>query len=390
MEIERSGLFSCRILSEKEAKNLEMLELIRREKAFSRTDISKTTGINIVSVSNYIKNYIDKKLVLEKGFGESSGGRKPELVELNLKNNYVAGIEISADRVSFILADFDMTIVSRDEKPVLGRSAETAIREVPALAKNFLEGSKIAKDKIRAIGVALPQNGFLPVCRTIESDTGIPVFAAGYAACEAFGEKRMNKDADVDNLLFIYSDLGRGIVIKDSACFGAVGATGEIYCDEVKPPKSHNDISYEQSKYLQPWPGDLGIVSAARNEVARGIGTKMVELASGKVENINDDIIIKAVIDKDEVALSIVNSVGTNLGLRISYLINLFEPETVVLGGGLEKYGNLMIDKIKQMVNTFVLKRLARNIKIAPSLLGKNAVGLGAASIAVREVFLRA
>ena len=86
-EIKRSNLFKLKGLSEKEIKNLEVLELISKKGVISRTDISKITGINIVSISNYIKDYIDRKLVDEKGLDVSSGGRKPELVELPTNEN---------------------------------------------------------------------------------------------------------------------------------------------------------------------------------------------------------------------------------------------------------------------------------------------------------------
>src|SRR3989338_11628099 len=69
-------------LSEREQKNLAILELIRRKGPITRTEISQGTDLNIVTVSNYISTYIQRGLVVEKGMDVSTGGRRPTLVEL--------------------------------------------------------------------------------------------------------------------------------------------------------------------------------------------------------------------------------------------------------------------------------------------------------------------
>ena len=68
-------LLRDRVLTDKERKNLSILETIRKNGPFSRTDISKMTELNIVTVSNYINHYIKKNLVIEGELDESTGGR---------------------------------------------------------------------------------------------------------------------------------------------------------------------------------------------------------------------------------------------------------------------------------------------------------------------------
>ena len=109
--VKKGRLFTYHTLSSKEVKNLEILELILKKKIISRTDISKITGINIASVSNYIKGFIEKRLILEKGYGESSGGRRPELIELDLKDNFIIGIEIGKAGFRAVLTKLDLGIV---------------------------------------------------------------------------------------------------------------------------------------------------------------------------------------------------------------------------------------------------------------------------------------
>jgi hypothetical protein len=105
MKIKGGRRFTCHALHDKDKRSLAILELIRNKGVISRTDVSRASGINIVSVSNYINSFIEKKLVLEKGHAESSGGRKPELVELNAKESCVIGVDMCADGISVILTD---------------------------------------------------------------------------------------------------------------------------------------------------------------------------------------------------------------------------------------------------------------------------------------------
>src|SRR5664279_3648898 len=100
--IERSNLpmiikqmLKDRTLTDKERKNLAILEVVRKNGPISRTDISKLTELNIVTVSNYVSHYIKKGLVVEGELDESTGGRKPVLVELNPKAGYIVGVGLN-------------------------------------------------------------------------------------------------------------------------------------------------------------------------------------------------------------------------------------------------------------------------------------------------------
>jgi len=386
METKRKILFTYNKLSEKEAKNLEILGLIKKRGVISRTDISKITGINIVSVSNYIKSYIDKKLVLEKGFGISSGGRKPELVELNIKENYIIGADIGDAEVRVSLADLGMNII---EKAKVERQKSNVQEAVSGIIEETIKKSKIDARNIRAVGLGISDNSLISIGTAIEKKFGVEVFFAGLASCAAFGERCLNPNADVKDLLYMHSDIGRGIAIKGITCFGSAGSNGEIQVLTEKVPKELEDEFYEQSKYLRPWNRSLGIAYMAKQEVARGIGTKIVDLANGQIENIAQELVIKAAMENDDVASNIIHSVGINLGLRISYLINLFNPEAVVIGGGIERAGDLILGPIKKIVQRLAFSKQASTVKIMPGTLGDDAISLGAASIAIREIFLK-
>ena len=90
----RSGELDEFSLTERERKNVAILESIKRYGPISRTDISKLTKLNIVTVSNYVNNFIEQGIVIEKGLDISSGGRRPTIVVLNPKSSYVIGLDL--------------------------------------------------------------------------------------------------------------------------------------------------------------------------------------------------------------------------------------------------------------------------------------------------------
>ena len=116
------GLFAGTELGDREKKNLSILDAIRKKGPIGRTDISKLTGFNIVTVSNYIDHYIKEGLVSEGGYDTSTGGRKPMLVDLNYKSAYVIGVGFDMVDMLGVVADLRGNILFQTKKK---RQAET-------------------------------------------------------------------------------------------------------------------------------------------------------------------------------------------------------------------------------------------------------------------------
>lgn len=392
MNIRQEGLFHHRSLSDKERKNLAILELIRKKGPISRTEISHVTDINIVSISNYIKDYISKGILIETGWDVSTGGRRPELVELNTKGLYVAGLDIGISNIIATVTDFSINVISKVKIPTpMGDTGEVTLKTI-GLIEELLEKAKVEKEKIKAIGIgaACSSNRFYPTIDAVREKFGIDTFMGSDSACAAFGEKQLNPKADVENLLYMYSDIGCGIIIKGDAYFGAGGNAGETQISHEHISKEEELLFFRSSQYLKPWGMDLGITRMARHEIEKGVGTKIVACAKGNPNNISTEVVIEAAKQDDEIAIDIVRNAGMNLGVRIAYLVNLFNPEAVVVGGGVEKAGEIILDPIRKTVKKLAFSEQAAIVRIITSALSEDAVSLGAASLAAREIFLKA
>lgn len=375
MKTKRDFSFNTRLLSEKSKKNLEIFEVMRKKGVVSRLDISNITGINTVSVSNYMKNYISQNLVLERGFDVSTGGRKPELVELNLKGNYVIGLSINKTfDIMTTLTDLAINALEKKKAPAAGTGQTLTSRTIAAI-EDIMKSPNIEQNKIKAIGIGIANPDQLSV-EEIKDKFGIETFAGAGEICAASAENRLNPASQGGGLLYMYSDSGAGVLIKD-----------EIYINSED--ENEDDIHSEGIKYLSPWDKSIGMVEASRREIQKGVGTKIVELTKGNVDNLTEKTVIAAADEKDEVALDILERVGMNLGLRTAYLINLFGPKIVVIGGGTEDAGELVLAPVKKVVKKMSLNKYS-DVRIVAGILGEEAVSLGAACLAIREILLKA
>lgn len=362
--------------TEREIKNIEILDLIRKKGSISRSDISRITGINMVSVSNYIREYMEKRLVLEKGFDVSTGGRKPELIELNVEKNFVAGMDINPSEIRCVAASIAMKVVEKDKVSLKGLGKKDIADSAFGLLEAVLKRSNISKGDVGALGIGVSDKEIFPEGDNAELGFGVTTFVKTAAFSAAFGETKMNPEAEDKDLLYLYRDTGYGVVIKKGVLLDAAS-------------DDRTTQSSDELKYLRPWGNALEIARSAKREVSKGVGTKIVDIVRGGVEDITIDVVIEAARVGDRVALDIIGGAGINLGLRAAYLINLFRPEIVVAGGGIEKAGGLILDPMRKMAKRMTLARSA-GVKIVPSVLGEYSVSLGAASLAARQVYIKA
>lgn len=388
------------LLSERERKSLAILELIRKKGPISRTDIANNMATNIVTVSNYIDNYIRKGLVFESGVDISSGGRKPMLVELNSRAGFAIGVDLSAlDGVGketiALVCDLSGRKIAKVEDIPAKESEEKLAENLSAIINKVIKKAGIEKNKLRGIGVGIKGTGgegrekdkYLAIKEDLEQSFGLPVFTGNDATLAAFGEKMLGSGENFENILYMYSDVGCGIIIKGNIYCGAGGSAGRV---GVGNPKEEEFFCSSRGPcYLRSKGEDLGISSQAKRVISEGVESKLSKLAKGELENITVGLVMEAAKKGDRLAEELIENAGVELGMRIAYLVNLFNPEVVVIGGGIEATGELILGPLRKTVKRWVSEGAAEQAKVIAARLGEEAVARGAASIVMREVFIQ-
>ena len=170
---------------------------------------------------------------------------------------------------------------------------------------------------------------------------------------------------------------------------GSSGCSGEtqIVLESYQPgEKTH----LKGHTFMRPCGVDLGVVSEAGKSIEKGIPTEILALAGGVAGAITKDNVINAAKNNDKVALELIRSAGKNLGVRVAYFVDFLNPAVVIIGGGMEKAGDIFLDPLKEAVKKFAFEEPMNILKIVPSLLGENAVVMGASALAAREIFIKA
>ena len=376
IKLKDKTVFTKHPSTEREKKNLLFLSLIKNHKSTSRTELSKLTDTNVVTVSNYVNSYLKKGLVLERGYDISSGGRRPELVEINKRYGYFIGIYIEKEYIRGALTDLGMEILANESMKLKNKpDIENSLQEIITKIQG---SSKIEKTDIKKISLAASPD----CCHTsedlaglrlrVENNLKIPALLGADALCAAFGEKNLNPKAkEAKNVLYMHRDIGEGIFIKDDDLYES--------SDEEK-----------EYAYLRPWDKSLSIANEAKKVVSRGIGTKIINIAEDKPENITMDTVLKAADEEDAIAVDLIKSSAMNLSVRIAYLVNFLKPEVVIVGGGIEKAGDRFLKVLEKSVERLILGKISENIKLTTAILGENACTKGGALLAIREICLEA
>lgn len=397
-------LLKDRILTDKERKNLAILEVVRKNGPISRTDISKATELNIVTVSNYINHYIKKGLVIEGELDESTGGRKPVLVELNPKAGYIVGVGLNMLSMVGIMVDLEINVLKETKRERVPENSETVIQKMVDLAEEIISASDIDRSKIAGVGVGVPgiidERGrtirwpqslgdkdvsiCLSIKDTFEKKLNIPTIVENDANSAVLGEKWLGLDREVRHMIYMFSGVGVGILINGEIYRGATGAAGELGVASLKESKEEAFVIAPQ---LGRWEMDLGMVREARERLEKGEKSALRDMVEGNLHKLGFKELIRGVKEKDPLTLKIVEEGAVLLGRKVAFLVNLLNPEIVVIGGGVEDCGAGFLEALKNTVKEWAVEEASTRVSIIPSAFGENAVALGAVGIVAREIF---
>lgn len=407
----RAPLTEQHRLTEREEKSFQILELLRHKGPLTRTELSQGTGFNIVTVSNYVNQFITQGLVHERGFDISTGGRKPILVELNAKAGFVVGVDVGragaeASQAVLVITDLRGQIVHRVARPQTRESLDEILEGLGGLVRELLKSAPIEPKKILGVGVGLPgildaragtvrgtsrdsaRTNYVAVRDQLEADLRLPIFMGTDSALAGYGEYRLALERSAQNVIYLHSDVGASLVLNGQIYWGSGGSAGEV---GVFLPSDDDYLAWIKSpSFMLSNVWDMGLVSQAKKLIQEGHTTTIQEFAHDQPEAIGLQTIVQAAQGHDPLARELIEHAAMQLGIRIAYLVNLLNPDVVLIGGGIEHAGSLLLEPVWRAVKKYAYEEPASLVDILPAQLGENAVALGGACWVIREAFIQA
>ncbi|MFH1355298.1 MAG: ROK family protein [Candidatus Omnitrophota bacterium] len=397
-------------LTEKEKRNIDILEILRKRGPISRPDISKELGVNVVTISNYVDEFIKRNLVFEKELDVSEGGRRPVLLDLNPQAGFVIGVGLNLMNMVGLLMDLKGNIVTKTQIARPRASVKEISECLLDMIREILRRSKEYAPKIRGIGVGIaglinketgsinwPQkmdqyytyaSVDLPLKELIEKEFNLPTLIENDSTSACFGEHWLGLEYGYNNLIYMFSGVGCGIMINGEIYRGTQGYAGEV---SVYNFKEQDKLSCDlgDSCFLKRWEIDLGIVDDMKSVLSKEKekADNFFKLTSSNINNVDLKSIFIAVRSNDQLASLALERGAKRLGIKIAYLVNLLNPEIVIIGGGFEEAGEDFLNKVSSTVKDWAFVESTRDLKISYSQLRENAVSLGAASLVMQKIF---
>ncbi len=400
------SLYKNDYLTDRERKNIILLDVIRRNGPIAKTDISRITQFNIVTVSNYVEHYIDQKLVVEKGLDISSGGRRPELVELNSDWGNLIGVEIGPTHILAMISNLSPQILHKVKVKRPEGHMEIVIAEAVKLVRRVIDESKIPQERIKGIGLGISgvidrsagtirdtdnQRGktvgsYSTAKGILEKEFRVPVSVGNDASLAALAEKKLSLRIDDENVLYFYGDVGSGVIANNDLFWGSSWSAGEIQLNLDNLEGLHVEPWVEKTDFFRSEGLDLGM-SRRLKEALKKDPSKSKSFDLKDPDKIDGSAIYEAAKKGDALATQLVEEAASRLALKVAYLTNFFNPEVVVLGGGVEKGGEILLSIVRRAVKQLVMEEASGIVKIILSRLGEDAVAYGAVCLVTQELF---
>lgn len=403
----RKNLNSEKDFSERQKKALSILDAVRRGGPLAKTDVSKATQINIVTVSSYVDHFIELGWLVEKGPGHSTGGRIPTLVDLNREAGFIVGIGWTLTDICGIVADLAGNVVAQERIPKPAAIDENIVNQMCDLADRLIHsGGKVDPKKVRGIGIGIPglidETGSrirwphppvgstdillnVSICDSFEKRFSVPAIVINDADAAVFGEKWFSIEYDRRHMLYMYSGVSCGIIIDGKIYGGKDGCAGEL---GIYSSGAGQEELQAMKPALGRWDTDLSIVEMTRKAIQSGKESSISQMTGGDLGKLDFKIILQAAEKGDAVALEEIRRGAEAFGKKIAFLVNLLNPELIVIGGGIEIAKYLLLDTIRETVREWSFEEATQSLKIIPSKLGDSAIAVGAACMMIQKIFV--
>jgi glucokinase-like ROK family protein len=377
-----------------------ILRTIYLNGSMSRLDLSSRADLSPSTVTNMTSEMIKDGVLIEKGVEESLGGRPRTILTINPEYGYLVGIDLGETHVQLELFDLTLNKLGTSREPILfnGDTADKPKKYVEIIAANLeklVASSGIRRESVIGVGIGVPgvveHDGQVNVAapiwawksigllKMLEERLGLPVYIDNGAKAMALAESRFGAGRGVQELAVILlgTGIGAGIITKGALYRGATNSAGEW--GHTKIELNGRACRCGSNGCLESYAGAPGII-ATYNELA----PQHPLPAGDEIASMNQ--LLQAYRQKDPLACQVFESTSQALGAGIANLVNLFNPEKIVIGGWVGMLvGEAILEDIIQFIKEYALPSSSERLQIGLCQFGQDAICTGAACLVLEE-----
>jgi len=381
---------------------IKIIKLLYTQGSNTANNIGQIIGISLPTVSLLLGDLLAEKLIVKKGRGESQGGRKPDLYGLAEDSFYILAMDMDkyTTRVTVYNTRNEKVIPVQQLKVTLNNEAQT-LDKIYQFASQVIVDSKVPEEKIIAIGITMPglvesvaginhtylKSGKTSLKEQLEKKFDKKVYIENDARAMTLAEYKFGTNEEHKNVLGIFVDwgIGLGIIIDKKLYRGFSGLAGEFSHSPLFDSKGIH-CSCGKRGCLETVASGTALLRLAKEAISINDETILARLAKDKDE-LEPSWVIEAALAGDQQAISILSEVGQDLGRGIAILIQLFNPELIILGGSIAEAKNYILTPIQQALNIYSMAKLSEKTEISLSHLGKEVGLIGAIAVVNEHIF---
>lgn len=369
-----------------------IIALCINEGDYSLADLSKELNTSVPTITKLVGELIDEGFLTDMGKQGTSGGRRPSIYGLNPSAGYFVGTEVRRNSISVAVTNFKGQLIDyHEEVPFSLENSEKSFRSLCSYLLGLIEKIDISREEVLAFGFNLSgrvnnETGYCftyfigedrPIASFLEDELKRPVFVENDSRAMTYGEYISGIANNEEDMLFINVSwgLGMGMITDGKLSYGKSGFSGEI----GHFPLLDNDQICHCGKTgcLETGASGSAIYRIFTEKLRDGRASTLAErFANG--EDITLDDILNAANEEDVLAIEVIEEIGSVLGRAIAGLINLFNPELVVIGGVVSKVKEYLLLPIRSAIQKHSLNMVNKDTTIKLSKLGEKAGPVGA------------
>lgn len=370
----------------------------------SALDLRSPLAASLPTIMGLINELVEEGRVEKNGVGESIGGRRPDLYRLRDGVFYVLSIHMEKFHTQMVLLDNNNNKISAQETHAIEISKDlTALEALHKKAVEMIKRSKADSSRLLAVGISMPglvstiegenYTYLIPEDKTetltsiLQRKFRVPVYIQNDANAITLAERYFGQANNVKEALVLSVDWGIGLgVIMDyqyrSGISGFAGEFGHI-------PLIDEGLLCHCGKRgcLETVASGAALERMVKEGLKEGQHSILNKLSPDEIDSIETDQIIDAANAGDQFAIKMLSTIGLHLGKGLSILIQLFNPQVIIIAGKIAAAKQYITTPVQQSINTYCMTQLRERTSIALSALGDDAGILGGVATVMENLF---
>ena len=364
------------------------------------SELTRELHISVPTMTKLVQELVDDSIVIDLGKVETPGGRRPNVFGLANSAIYFAGINVARDHMAYVITDLQNNIIlEHTDNSFELVDRPQCLERICQNIENFIATSGVDREKILGVGVSIvgrvnPETGRSykyftsseeSLTDIISARIGIRVMLENDTRARCYAEYTTGKAKNESNVIYLHMGRGVaiGIVIDGKLYYGKNGFAGEF----GHIPFFDNEIICACGKKgcLETEVSGIALENKIVDLIERGVNTHLREMYDrGESIHIND--IIAAARNDYNLAIELIEEAGEKVGKAVAFLINTFNPETVIVGGNLAMAGEYLMLPLKSSTNKYSLNLVYKDTKFRVSKMSDSSNAWGVAMLIRNKV----